>query len=94
VPSFNFYFKENNLNSENFGSELISQLALKLKPRYHFSATQNIFFERIPYRNHRVLLEKEKHATKFLALAKVNKPNKPKVNHIYFFRNLIILKIR
>ncbi|CAF0760966.1 unnamed protein product [Brachionus calyciflorus] len=69
---------DNDLKTDNFGSELISHLAVKLKPRYHFSASENFFFERIPYRNHQVLLEKEKHMTRFLALAKVNKSNKPK----------------
>lgn len=52
---------------------------MRLKPRYHFSGNQNLFFERTPYRNHRVLKEKEKHLTRFLGLAKVNKSNKPKV---------------
>ncbi|RNA42364.1 CWF19 1 [Brachionus plicatilis] len=69
---------ENKQKSENFGSELVAYLAQKLKPRYHFSAVENFFFERIPYRNHQVLLEKEKHMTRFLGLAKVNKSNKPK----------------
>lgn len=72
-------FKDETLNTEKFGSQLVSYLATKIRPRYHFSATQNLFFERIPYRNHRILHEKEKHLTRFLALAKVNKPNKPKV---------------
>ena len=74
-----FFFKENNLSSLKFGSELVSFLATRVKPRYHFSANQNIFFERIPYRNHKVLTEKERNLTRFLALANVNKSNKPKV---------------
>jgi hypothetical protein len=53
-------------------------LATCVKPRYHFSANQNTFFERIPYRNHKILTEKEKHVTRFLALANANKTNKPK----------------
>lgn len=78
VESLSNQTLENKQDSEKFGSELISHLALKLKPRYHFSASQNLFFERIPYRNHQILAEKEKHMTRFLALAKVNKSNKPK----------------
>lgn len=69
----------------------MAYLAQKLKPRYHFSALQNFFFERIPYRNHQVLVEKEKHMTRFLALAKVNKSNKPKF--LYAFNLLPAKKL-
>ena len=69
---------DNNLKSEKFGSELVSYLAARICPRYHFSGLQNVFFERLPYRNHQILAEKEKHVTRFLALAKANKANKPK----------------
>ena len=71
------------------GSELVSYLATRVKPRYHFSANNNVFFERIPYRNHKVLTEKERNLTRFLALAKANKTNKPKVNRL-IFKYLII----
>ncbi len=74
---------DNNLNSIKFGSELISYLATSLKPRYHFSAMQNIFFERFPYRNHQILAEKSVNLSRFLALAKANKSNKPK--YLYAF---------
>lgn len=33
------------------GSELVSWLALHVKPRYHVSGLQRVFFERAPYRN-------------------------------------------
>ena len=72
--------QENNQDSSKFGSELVSYLAMVTKPRYHFAAKQNFFFERIPYRNHVVLSEKELHLTKFFGLSKVNKANKPKVS--------------
>jgi hypothetical protein len=75
------------LSSVKFGSELVSYLAMKVKPRYHFSANQNVFFERIPYRNHKVLTEKEKHLTRFLALAKANKTNKPKVDNFSYIND-------
>ncbi len=81
---------DNNLNSEKFGSEAISYLAMQIKPRYHFSATQNVFFERIPYRNHQVLMEKEKNVTRFLALGKANPKNKPKVFIFMIFMIKII----
>jgi hypothetical protein len=79
------------LNSEEFGSELIANLAMKIKPRYHFSATQNVFFERLPYRNHTMLLEKEKHLTRFLSVAQVNPKNKPK--YLYAFNIIPSKKI-
>jgi len=70
-------------NSMKFGSELIAYLAVKLQPRYHFSGLQNIFFERLPYRNHEMLVDKATNLTRFLGLAKVNKSNKPK--YLYAF---------
>ena len=80
----NIKLKENNQDSSKFGSELISYLAMATKPRYHFAAMQNFFFERTPYRNHVVLSEKEIHLTKFLGLSKVSKSNKPKVYKFKF----------
>jgi len=74
---------DNSENSIKFGSELISYLAVKLQPRYHFSALKNIFFERLPYRNHEMLVDRATNLTRFLGLAKVNKSNKPK--YLYAF---------
>lgn len=79
------------MSSEDFGSELVSNLAMKIKPRYHFAAGQNIFFERLPYRNHTMLMEREKHVTRFLSLARVNKSNKPK--YLYAFNIIPAKKI-
>ncbi len=89
---------EGDLNSQEFGSNLISHLAMKIRPRYHFAASQNVFFERLPYRNHQMLIEKERHLTRFLSLAKVNKSNKPKVienlssfyESSFFFYNCVL----
>jgi hypothetical protein len=64
---------------------------MKIKPRYHFSATQDVFFERLPYRNHVMLAEKEKHLTRFLSVAKVNAKNKPK--YLYAFNIIPSKKI-
>ncbi len=77
---------DDNENSIKFGSELISYLAVKLQPRYHFSALKNIFFERLPYRNHEILVDRATNLTRFLGLAKVNKSNKPK--YLYAFNIL------
>ena len=37
-------------NSKEVGSDLISQLAIRLQPRYHFSGLEGEFYERQPYR--------------------------------------------
>ena len=38
-----------------FQSKLVAELAVAVRPRYHFAALRNCFFERRPYRNHRIL---------------------------------------
>lgn len=67
----------------------VAQLAMGLKPRYHFAGLEGMFYERQPYRNHKVLAEKDKHVTRFLGLAKVN--NKDKKKYLYAF-NITPLK--
>ena len=62
----------------NDGSKLISQLALKAKPRYHFAGLHASHIERQPYRNHKVLNEPAKHVTRFIALSNVANPDKKK----------------
>lgn len=59
-------------------SKAISQLALMLKPRYHFAGGNGIYFERQPYRNHRVLAETAQQVTRFIGLATYNNPSKQK----------------
>ncbi|XP_061182668.1 CWF19-like protein 1 [Saccostrea echinata] len=71
------------VDTETCGSSLISQLAIWLKPRYHFCGCEDVFYERQPYRNHKVLAEKEKHVTRFISLAKVNSSQKKK--YLYAF---------
>lgn len=65
------------------GSHLVSQLALLLKPRYHFSGSDNISYERQPYRNHAILSNTPEQATRFVALAAVGNAEKKKF--IYAF---------
>ncbi|CAH8566185.1 unnamed protein product [Heterobilharzia americana] len=55
-------------------STLISRLAYLTRPRYHFSCGNGTYYERSPYRNHRVLQEKACHTTRFIALADVKNP--------------------
>ncbi|KAM7533223.1 hypothetical protein Aperf_G00000126220 [Anoplocephala perfoliata] len=59
----------------------VSHIANSVKPRYHFAALNGIFYERKPYRNHRVLQEKEKLVTRFIALAQVG--NKSNAKYLY-----------
>ncbi|KAL5112138.1 CWF19-like protein 1 [Taenia crassiceps] len=59
----------------------VAHIARSVTPRYHFVATNGVFYERKPYRNHRVLQEKEKLVTRFIALAKVG--NKGNAKYLY-----------
>ncbi|XP_013396694.1 CWF19-like protein 1 isoform X2 [Lingula anatina] len=70
--------KAEEVDSNTTGSSFIAQLAVDLKPRYHFSGLEGTFYERQPYRNHKVLAESAKHVTRFLALAKVGNKEKKK----------------
>ncbi|XP_048581783.1 CWF19-like protein 1 isoform X2 [Nematostella vectensis] len=65
------------------GSTTVSQLASKLKPRYHFVGKEGIHFERVPYRNHQVLREPARHVTRFIALSYIGNPQKKK--YMYAF---------
>ncbi|CAG2164796.1 unnamed protein product [Oppiella nova] len=69
-------------NSE-FGSELVSKLSLLLRPRYHLVSGYNSFYERHPFRNHRVLAETARHVTRFIAVADV--ANEAKQKWLYAF---------
>ena len=70
------------------GSQLVTDLVLNLKPRYHFAASPKdlkpessspgIYFERQPYRNHVMLQEANKPVTRFISLASVPGPDGPK----------------
>lgn len=71
------------LDTQSCGSESISQLAITLKPRYHFCGLLGVHYERQPYRNHKVLAEPAKHVTRFIGLAKVG--NTAKKKYLYAF---------
>lgn len=70
-------------SSDERGSETLSQLAIKLRPRYYFCGLEDTHYERQPYRNHKVLAEPARHVTRFIALAKVGNPKKKK--YLYAF---------
>ncbi|KAL8168569.1 UNVERIFIED_CONTAM: hypothetical protein K2H54_002836 [Gekko kuhli] len=72
-----------NVDTKKYGSGLVSVLAGSLKPRYHFSGLQKIYYERLPYRNHAVLQESAQHVSRFIALANVGNADKRK--YLYAF---------
>ncbi|XP_045569393.1 CWF19-like protein 1 [Salmo salar] len=83
------YANSPEVNTKLCGAGSISQLAYKLKPRYHFAAVEGVHYERRPYRNHVVLQENTQHVSRFIALATVNNPEKRK--YLYAF-NIIPMK--
>ena len=70
--------KELSIQNEENGSEIISKLCVLLRPRYHFVGGYNCFYERHPFRNHKVLAESARHVTRFIAMAEVGNPSKAK----------------
>ena len=38
------------LDTTQIGSSALSKLAMRLRPRYHFAAGEDEFYERVPYR--------------------------------------------
>ncbi|XP_061405323.1 CWF19-like protein 1 [Lethenteron reissneri] len=65
------------------GSQAVADLCRCLKPRYHFAGLEGVHYERLPFRNHRVLLEGARHVTRFIALAPVG--NAAKRKYLYAF---------
>ncbi|KAI7907479.1 CwfJ C-terminus 1-domain-containing protein-like protein [Cokeromyces recurvatus] len=77
--------------NEDKSSIYISELAAALKPRYHFAASQSIFYEREPYKNIKSGLAATEersapHPTRFIGLGDVL--NKEKQRWFYAF-NLV-----
>ncbi|KAK6183907.1 hypothetical protein SNE40_006477 [Patella caerulea] len=70
-------------DGDQLGSEAVAEVARILQPRYHFAGLSGIFYERQPYRNHKVIAESSRHATRFIGLAKVG--NKQKKKFLYAF---------
>ena len=59
----------------------ISDLANTIRPRYHFVA--GLFYERLPYRNHKILHERAQYCTRFISVGTV--ANKEKEKWLYAF---------
>ncbi|XP_064635450.1 CWF19-like protein 1 [Lineus longissimus] len=79
------------VDSMECGSAALAQLVLALKPRYQFTTGEGTFYERKPYRNHKVLTESAKHVTRFIGLAKVGNTQKKKF--LYAFNILPMSKM-
>ena len=73
------------------GSKMAAFLANKLRPRYHFASYRGIFYERVPYRNHRVACETSRHVTRFISLADVG--NLEKKKWLYAFNIIPIIEM-
>lgn len=82
--------KMESVDTSSNGSIAVSQLAMHLQPRYHFAGMEGEFYERQPYRNHKVLADKEKHVTRFIGMA--NTSNKEKKKYLYAF-NIVPLSV-
>lgn len=69
---------------QNKSSLYISELAAALKPRYHFAAAQNIFYEREPYKNIVSGFGQDErpadHATRFIGLGQALNKDKQRVS--------------
>ncbi|KAL1422911.1 hypothetical protein MTO96_021632 [Rhipicephalus appendiculatus] len=50
----------------------------KREQRYHFTSSGDSYYERTPYRNHKVLQEQARHVTRFISLASVGNATKAK----------------
>lgn len=57
--------------SSNNSSVLVAKAASLIQPRYHFTCSSLLYYERQPYRNHQVLAEKIRPVTRFISLADV-----------------------
>lgn len=69
--------------NEELGSQLVSKLCLLMRPRYHFVGGYDVFYERHPFRNHKVLAENARHVTRFISISSVG--NKSKAKWLYAF---------
>jgi len=68
------YLSESGIsNAADVGSSTVADLAVVLRPRYHFAARPSLFFQRPPYKNHATKPKtKLSHVTRFVSLAPVS----------------------
>ena len=70
-PAYITNLDPNKPNLKYQGSKLIAWLTAQVKPRYHVSALEGIYYERPPYRNQSLQEGSIEIATRFIALAPV-----------------------
>jgi hypothetical protein len=72
------------LNTTDYSSLAIAELALALKPRYHFADAANLFYEREPYNNTTGFGGSDErpasHVSRFIGLGKALNKNKQRVS--------------
>ncbi|KAL1916272.1 uncharacterized protein VTP21DRAFT_5889 [Calcarisporiella thermophila] len=69
------------------GSLPVAKLAAAAQPRYHFAASENIFFEREPYTNSGIPGTSSPiagHVTRFIALGEFGNPNKQRWYYAFY----------
>ncbi|XP_071957157.1 CWF19-like protein 1 [Antedon mediterranea] len=86
-----FAIKPDGPGSDQSGSSKLAGLALALQPRYHFAGLDDVYYERLPYRNHQVLKDKQRHVTRFISLASV--ANIAKKKYLYAFNIVPMSKL-
>lgn len=79
-------------DTDTNGSKLVSWLASEIKPRYHFSGCNGVFYERLPYRNSAGPNTQLELATRFISLAVVGNADKSK--YIYALHIASLDKMR
>jgi len=67
-----------NINNST-GQSTIANLNMNLSPRYHFASSENVFFEREPFKN------EAEHHTRFIGLSSFGNSKKERVIYIYIY---------
>lgn len=79
-------------NEKSNGSALLSWLASEIKPRYHFCGLNDVYYERLPYRNLACANTQLQLATRFIAIASIR--NAQKLKSVYALNILPVDKMR
>lgn len=75
--------RSNTAVDNDSASSLCARLALGLRPRYHFAGARNVFFERAPYRNHKIAQAAQQSVTRFIALAEFGNAERRKALYAF-----------
>lgn len=80
------------IESDSNGSKLVSWLASEIRPRYHFSGLNGVYYERLPYRNSAGPNTQLQLATRFISLGVIG--NIEKTKYIYALNIASVDKMR